>query len=75
MNLQRPKRIIILDGDSGPSAEEHEAREQAEVARWQAETAEPVVGGAKEANVLQALDPFWTRGMVAPPAPLPVGER
>ena len=29
----------------------------------------PVVGGSVEAAVLDALDPFWTRGIVMPGAP------
>jgi hypothetical protein len=67
--------VVILDGDDGPSAQEHAAREWDEIGRWLEETAEPVVGSRGEAAVLQALDPFWTRGIVTgedgAPAPAP----
>jgi hypothetical protein len=32
------------------------------------EDAETVVGGPVESEVLSALEPFWTRGIVLPPA-------
>lgn len=64
MNLRKPRRIVILDGDEGPTPQEHVEREWAEVARWLEETSEPKVGASGEADVLQALDPFWTRGIV-----------
>lgn len=35
---------------------------------------DPRIGGEQEAAVLEALDPFWTRGIIMPRPP-PLGRR